>query len=302
MMAFVKYQTSTTRKKIAKDEENDALNEVKDANRQKTQHTSQCSWNVLPVDKNISRCHKCGQTFKRKIYLEIHMKSHKTAGVHPCIKCPQIFKAELALDYHWEAEHGGCVREVVKCQHCGLAFNDQALCEEHEGRHVCTCKNKHSDWKYDIEVEKTLRPLLKSRQSPDRKRNQSPDGTKTSPVWRFRCDVCGDMFKELGRLETHMQQHSSFPCTQCPKLFTNKISLKIHCKSCHVKTVQCKCCGQTLPQSHNRRKSACISCESNSFRFTKKRAKQRNTDDRPRQRNEFSMNNEKSSFYQGMFT
>ncbi|XP_077863548.1 uncharacterized protein LOC144347594 [Saccoglossus kowalevskii] len=107
-----------------------------------TQHDSKCRWNCVPELKNEFRCEECGQTFEKKIYLEIHRKAHESEVMHPCIKCPKICQDDYALDYHWTTEHAGCVQEIVKCEHCGMVFNDRLLCEKHERDHTCTCQGK----------------------------------------------------------------------------------------------------------------------------------------------------------------
>ena len=81
-------------------------------------------------------CKACNETFRFKLDLDIHKKTHSGGKVYSCIVCDKLFLCQAFLTTH-ERIHTG--EKPYCCVHCGKTFAQKSNLTTHQ-RTICKKK------------------------------------------------------------------------------------------------------------------------------------------------------------------
>ncbi|XP_033114405.1 gastrula zinc finger protein XlCGF7.1-like, partial [Anneissia japonica] len=158
------------------------------------QHEQNDSFKKHVEEKDEYECEHCGEEFKRKSNLEVHLMIHKNNLPYECEHCGQKFKDNDYLKRHLKTHVGERRYEVkvlllktLECEHCGKKFNHK----EHLKSHM------------EVHKQEKL----------------------------YECEHCGKKFNQKSNMKSHMTVHTKetpYECEQCGKKFRQKMILKCH--------------------------------------------------------------------------
>lgn len=211
-----------------------------------------------------SSCSQCGKTYCQSGSLLNH-NTHKTDR-HYCLLCSKEFLNPVATKSH---SHNHIDAHTFTCPDCGKAFESHQELASHLQAHALG----HSQ--VPAQMEEARDP--KARTGEDEvvlpgqgKAREAPSETPGSPgesVERarggqvvtsmaaedkerpFRCAQCGRSYRHAGSLLNHQKAHTTglYPCSLCPKLLPNLLSLKNHSRiHTDPKRHCCSICGKAF--------------------------------------------------------
>ncbi len=198
-------------------EERQDLNEVEEKYQDQKDHdvngekSVSCSIQVTEVKRPFS-CSQCGNTFKWKVSLMNHVRSHSGEKPFSCCQCGNTFRCKENLTNHMLI-HAGI--KPFTCSQCGKSFTKKRQLKDHLVTHT------------------SEKPFSCSQcgKSFTRKANLKNHMLIHAGIKPFTCSQCGKSFTQKGDLKNHLVTHSSekpFSCSQCGNTFTRKANLKKH--------------------------------------------------------------------------
>lgn len=152
----------------------------------------------MHVDLKPYTCETCGQAYKNKNALEIHVGMHNGVRPFQCHYCDKSFTQKVALIRHLPMHTG---EAPYQCHQCGKRFIHHTSYNMHLLSH-----SKKKQYKCDI-----CDKLLFS--TSHLKRHQKiHTGEK-----RFLCSHCGKRFAERYNLVAHQKVHKNVPISETEK-------------------------------------------------------------------------------------
>ena len=224
------------------------------------------------------QCPHCEKSCSDKGNLEIHMDRHHP-GIKPlefdCDKCPKRFMFRPSLTKHLHSHKQSALvaqRERLQCEHCDVTYGPSCLVKlvRHEYAvhgiqrypNVCKkCKQPYKDthtscWgqvytkrkpggkKGDVKKERfqccKCEATFSTTWILDR-HEYMRHGIKKHPNV---CEKCHQPYKDVHTACTGVVKNRTkkfFPCGECDKVYTSKISLDIHINSFHKNERNFKC-------------------------------------------------------------
>ncbi|CAN7937186.1 unnamed protein product, partial [Ixodes hexagonus] len=178
---------------------------------------------VAPVRKKYE-CNECSFKTGIRRSLLVHQDAHRCSRRLKCKYCDYITLSRTNLLAH-EARHpsqvlvngdGGAAaatsfkknRKVLRCVDCGYTSKYAGRLATHRKIHVEVAEP--SNGSASLSNEDALKP--------------------------FRCDLCGDCFKQKRCLTNHVNAHGRnimFECTSCARLFKTKARMLAHTEEEH---------------------------------------------------------------------
>ncbi|KAI5640752.1 hypothetical protein NE865_06859 [Phthorimaea operculella] len=165
-------------------------------------------------------CEVCGQHFKDKNLLRLHVKSvHENTGML-CPDCGEKFDSRNKLKTHQKNQHD--VEKKYKCLVCPLLFpshykRSMHMATEHKNRQIIKCLHCPKTFVFRSMMMTHLRDAhLKEK--------------------NHVCSVCGFRAFNSNRLKNHSYKHSpekKFKCEACDKAFTTKKIMRAHFARMH---------------------------------------------------------------------
>ncbi|XP_014680807.1 PREDICTED: zinc finger protein 236-like [Priapulus caudatus] len=151
-------------------------------------------------------CPRCGDQFKLKSNLTVHMRYH-TGNMFKCSACPAEFARKDILRNHLTSMH---VADGLDCRLCGRVMRSLPTLRNH-------VKIKH--------------PGAAGRQYIASLRKNE----RSSPFVLHQCQFCSRYFKKASELDKHLVQHDAnmryrFACKLCDNVSTDAASLRKHCR------------------------------------------------------------------------
>ncbi|XP_033614367.1 zinc finger protein 646 isoform X2 [Fukomys damarensis] len=203
-------------------------------------------------------CCQCGKTYCPSDGFMNH-NTHKT-DLHYCLLCSKEFLNPVATKSHG---HNHIAAQGFSCPECGIAFESQ-----HElATHLQTQAMGHSQLPSPVKEAGTVDKvgLLsqgKVQETPSESLRASGEDSKQASGGQgvnftgadnkerpFRCAQCGRSYRHAGSLLNHQKAHTTglYPCSLCPKLLPNLLSLKNHGRT-HTdpKRHRCSICGKAF--------------------------------------------------------
>lgn len=213
----------------------------------------------------VLSCRLCGKTFIIKDDFLEHIKGHDVnilMGDNVCFYCGMCFFQKSELDVHVSSIHSN---NKLYCTECNELFQCKGLFFEHMRGHKDLKESKSvSLWAECLDTN-TVKSTENHESMPKvikvRKRSRH---TNNSSKKEFTCDICGKLFTRNFDLRRHMEVHEPYriyACSECPKTFKSKGSLREHKKN-HMSTTftsydaqkvgcQCKSCGRLLSRKYD---------------------------------------------------
>uniref|UniRef100_A0A8D0XVB2 Zinc finger protein 646 n=1 Tax=Sus scrofa TaxID=9823 RepID=A0A8D0XVB2_PIG len=210
-------------------------------------------------------CSRCGKTSHQAEGPLNHHDTHKTDR-HYCLLCSKEFLNPAATKSH---SRNHIAAQAFACPDCGQTFQSHHELASHLQTHaqglsqVSPPREEARGPKAGaVEAEVDLLGQEKTQKAP----SQAPraagedagrasgrhDGKSTAAVDEerpFRCAQCGRSYRHAGSLLNHQKAHTTglYPCSLCPKLLPNLLSLKNHGRT-HTdpKRHRCSICGKAF--------------------------------------------------------
>ncbi|KAG3259683.1 hypothetical protein H1C71_029293 [Ictidomys tridecemlineatus] len=209
-------------------------------------------------------CSQCGKTFCQSDGLLNH-NTHKTDR-HYCLLCSKNFLNPVATKSH---SHNHIAAQAFACPDCGKAFQ----CHHELVTHLQTHAKGYSQMPSQIEEargpqsgiiedkaglpgqEKAQEATSEHPRAPEENAEKASGGQGVNSIAAedkerpFRCAQCGRSYRHAGSLLNHQKAHTTglYPCSLCPKLLPNLLSLKNHGRT-HTdpKRHRCNICGKAF--------------------------------------------------------
>lgn len=212
----------------------------------------------LQPESRCYSCCQCGKTYCQSDGFLNH-NSHKT-DCHYCLLCSKEFLNPMATKSH---SHNHIAVQAFSCPDCGIAFEFHHELATHSQIHAMG----HNQLPSQIEEPGTVEDKVglpdqgKAQEAPsesvrapgeDSKQASGGQGenfTGQDKERPFCCDQCGRSYRHAGSLLNHQKAHTTglYPCSLCPKLLPNLLSLKNHGRT-HTdpKRHRCSICGKAF--------------------------------------------------------
>ncbi|XP_058121249.1 zinc finger protein 347-like [Anopheles ziemanni] len=174
---------------------------------------------VMSMDKKrcvekLFPCDLCSKSFTRKSSLNDHkMVLHAGIRQYTCHICNRAFGKEDSLKTHL-AQHLG---KNHRCILCGKAFARGSFLRKHLQNH----DSPESARKYECSI--CLKRFIARSHLSDHERIH----TDKRP---YKCNVCGDCFRQKQQLKIHSYQHfgKPFRCNECNEGYGSRSRLQAH--------------------------------------------------------------------------
>ncbi|XP_054438616.1 zinc finger protein 646 isoform X2 [Pteronotus mesoamericanus] len=218
---------------------------------------------LQPVSHHFSCCH-CGKTCCQSEG-PLNHHTHKI-DCHYCLLCSKEFLSSVATKSHG---HNHIAAQTFVCPDCGKAFQSQHELISHLPTHARglsqvppQVEEARGPEAGTVEDEVDLPHQGKAQKAPSdpprapgetTQRTNGGQGVKSTVAEDeerpFRCAQCGRSYRHAGSLLNHQKAHTTglYPCSLCPKLLPNLLSLKNHGRT-HTdpKRHRCSICGKAF--------------------------------------------------------
>uniref|UniRef100_A0ABI7XRE2 C2H2-type domain-containing protein n=1 Tax=Felis catus TaxID=9685 RepID=A0ABI7XRE2_FELCA len=219
----------------------------------------------LRQDSHTFSCSHCGKTY---CHSEDPLNCHSTSKTdrHYCLLCSKEFLNPVVTKTH---SHNHIDAQTFACPECGMAFQSHhelashlhahasglsqmpPLREEARGPEGGAVKDE-VDLPGQGEIQKAPSepPRTPGENTGSANGGQGVKSTVAEDEERpFRCAQCGRSYRHAGSLLNHQKAHTTglYPCSLCPKLLPNLLSLKNHGRT-HTdpKRHRCSICGKAF--------------------------------------------------------
>ncbi|XP_012866973.1 PREDICTED: zinc finger protein 646 [Dipodomys ordii] len=222
------------------------------------------SGSQLQPESQSYSCSQCGKTYLQPEGLSNH-HTHKTDH-HYCLLCSKEILNPMATKSY---SHNHIAAQTFACPDCGKTFQ-----AHHElATHLQVHSRNHSQVPSQTEEarsaqagtvedrvvlpgpEKAQEAPADSPKAPGENGEPASEGQGVSSMAAedkerpFRCAQCGRSYRHAGSLLNHQKAHTTglYPCSLCPKLLPNLLSLKNHGRT-HTdpKRHRCSTCGKAF--------------------------------------------------------
>ncbi|KAM5329031.1 zinc finger protein 646 isoform 1-T2 [Glossophaga mutica] len=218
---------------------------------------------LQPESHPFSCCH-CGKTCCQSGGPSNH-HTHKTDN-HYCLLCSKECLNSVATKSH---SHNHIAAQTFVCSDCGKAFQSQHELVSHlptHARGLSQVPPQIEDTRgpeagtVEDEVDlphhgKAQKALSDPHRAPGVSAQRANGGQRVKSTVTeneerpFRCAQCGRSYRHAGSLLNHQKAHTTglYPCSLCPKLLPNLLSLKNHGRT-HTdpKRHRCSICGKAF--------------------------------------------------------
>ncbi|KAJ8048737.1 Zinc finger protein 84 [Holothuria leucospilota] len=168
------------------------------------------------INRNQYKCTECEKTFRRRVSLLHHRKTHTVPEMQKCQSCNRFFSPKDVLYEGKTTSHGN-----FQCQICENKSVNQS-----EKRHHLT--NGHIGQAFKCHMCKmsfaSMRRLIIHK-------------IKHNVKNQFLCQFCGKVFTGKQNLHVHERIHKNdrpFECQFCGKMFVQKIQMILHERKYHI--------------------------------------------------------------------
>lgn len=219
----------------------------------------------LRQESHTFSCSHCGKTY---CHSEDPLDCHSTSKTdrHCCLLCSKEFLNPVVTKTH---SHNHIDAQTFACPECGMAFQSHhelanhlhthasglgqmpPLREEARGPEGGAVKDE-VDLPGQGEIQKAPSepPRTPGENTGSANGGQGVKSTVAEDEERpFRCAQCGRSYRHAGSLLNHQKAHTTglYPCSLCPKLLPNLLSLKNHGRT-HTdpKRHRCSICGKAF--------------------------------------------------------
>ncbi|EPQ17559.1 Zinc finger protein 646 [Myotis brandtii] len=217
----------------------------------------------LQPESHPFSCCRCGKTCQSEGPLNHH--THK-ADCHYCLLCSKEFLNPVATESH---SHNHVSSQTFACPDCGKTFPFQHELASHLQTHAKglsqvppQIEEARGPKAGTVEDEVDVAGQGKAQKAPtdpprapgeNTERAKEGQGVKSTVAEDedrpFRCAQCGRSYRHAGSLLNHQKAHTTglYPCSLCPKLLPNLLSLKNHGRT-HTdpKRHRCSICGKAF--------------------------------------------------------
>ncbi|XP_067637928.1 zinc finger protein 493-like isoform X2 [Eurosta solidaginis] len=181
-------------------------------------------------DERPFKCDFCERRFKKGSTLRSHVRTHTGEKPYKCKYCEQSF-AQIGVLHRHLRMHLGV--NIHRCKFCPLTFPSAAEQRLH--------LTSHED-----EDPKTRERNMAALSEEEAKLKVNRYKTIREGIRKYRCDICGNLFKRRRTLEVHKRSHSNakpHKCDFCGNHFSNMSNLHSHmCSNTGEKPYKCKYC------------------------------------------------------------
>ncbi|KAI4898307.1 hypothetical protein NFI96_033512 [Prochilodus magdalenae] len=204
--------------------------------------SNQTSSTTSPATENSSRapCPTCGQVFKRRCHMRVHMLRHSGQKPHRCEVCHKTFAHKSNLGRHCQTH---MTRKPHVCQQCGQSFTQSGTLKKHQLLHA------------------SEEPVTEGGGDLEDSKDKAEEGEGKAETTRtlFVCSNCPNKYRTRTQLLVHRFVHTGqypFSCSICGESFPRKKSLQLHALFHQGKQpVSCPSCSdqfldQTLLDTH----------------------------------------------------
>ncbi|XP_016073157.1 PREDICTED: zinc finger protein 646 [Miniopterus natalensis] len=218
----------------------------------------------LQPESHPFSCCRCGKTYCQSEG-PLNHHTHK-ADCHYCLLCSKEFLNPVATKSH---SHNHIAAQTFACPDCGKTFQSQHELASHLQTHARglsqvppQIEEARGPKAGAVEDEVDLNGQGKAQKAPadpprapgeNAERANGGQGVKSTVAEDeqrpFRCAQCGRSYRHAGSLLNHQKAHTTglYPCSLCPKLLPNLLSLKNHGRT-HTdpKRHRCSICGKAF--------------------------------------------------------
>uniref|UniRef100_A0A8B9RNK8 C2H2-type domain-containing protein n=1 Tax=Astyanax mexicanus TaxID=7994 RepID=A0A8B9RNK8_ASTMX len=188
---------------------------------------------VSPVPEPDSRapCPICGQVFKRRCHMRVHMLRHSGQKPHRCDVCHKTFAYKSNLGRHRQLHTS---RRAHVCQRCGKTFANSGTLKKHQLVHACEEPVSEEDG----EKKERARALFTCSDCTNKYRTRTQllvHRFVHTGQYPFLCSICGESFPRKKSLELHGLFHQGkqpVTCSSCSDEFLDQTSLDAHLPLC----------------------------------------------------------------------
>ncbi|XP_066530016.1 oocyte zinc finger protein XlCOF6-like isoform X2 [Hoplias malabaricus] len=183
-------------------------------------------------------CPICGQVFRRRCHLRVHMLCHSGQKPHCCEVCNKTFAYKSNLGRHRQTHS---TRRALLCQQCGQSFGQSGILKKHQQLHEL--KQLAMEGGGDGELEES------------KKRMDESEGKVVIARTMFSCSDCSNRYSTRTQLLVHRFVHTGqypFSCSICGDTFPRRKSLQLHSLIHQGKQpVTCPTCSDQFPDQNS---------------------------------------------------
>ncbi|CAG6015741.1 unnamed protein product [Menidia menidia] len=213
-------------------------------------------------------CQECSQAFPNAMALRLHQRCHAALKPYECPECGMVFKHYSVMEDH-RRRHTDSGRPHL-CNTCGKAFKYSSLLHQHQYLHTgqkpfrCPECSKTFAFAQNMKAHcrqhrlKGTAPLSDASSKPAPVSAQEKENTSQNEETKriFHCPLCPQTFCVPANLRAHMLIHEAeyeklerapqppkywekgHTCPDCPSVYRDESSLKVHLLSVHKSTTQ----------------------------------------------------------------